>query len=77
MRKVGTIQDLYDSMQVHLTVANVVTSVTNSKEFGDRWQRERELLEGDNIIDTIREMLWQEVSLIIHGNNIIIDFLYA
>lgn len=64
-------------MQVHLTVANVVTSVTNSKEFGDRWQRERELLEGDNIIDTIREMLWQEVSLIIHGNNIIIDFLYA
>ena len=61
VRKVGTIQDLYDSLQVHLTVANLVTSVTNSNEFGERWQRERELLEGDNIIDTLRELLWQEV----------------
>ena len=61
VRKVGTIQELYDSLQVHLTVANVVTSVTNSNEFGERWQRERELLEGDNIIDTLRDSLWQEV----------------
>ena len=62
VRKVGTIQDLYESMQIHLTVANIVTSVTNSKSFGDRWQWERELLEGDNILDSIREMLYQEVS---------------
>ena len=61
VRKVGTIQELYDSLQVHLTVANLVTSVTNSNEFGERWQRERELLEGDNIIDTLRDSLWQEV----------------
>ena len=61
VRKVGTIQDLYESMQIHLTVANIVTSVTNSKSFGDRWQCERELLEGDNILDSIRDMLYQEV----------------
>lgn len=61
MRKVGTIQDLYESMQIHLAVANIVTSVTNSQSFGDRWQRERELLEGDNIIDSIRDMLYHEV----------------
>ena len=42
-------------------VANIVTSVTNSKSFGDRWQCERELLEGDNILDSIRDMLYQEV----------------
>lgn len=61
VKKVGTIQDLYDSLQVHLFVANQITTVTNSTEFGMRWQREREILEGELSADSLREMLYEGV----------------
>ncbi|KAK8807999.1 hypothetical protein WA588_006484 [Blastocystis sp. NMH] len=64
VKKVGTIQDLYDSLQVHLFVANQITTVTNSTEFGMRWQREREILEGELSADSLREMLYEGCDMI-------------
>lgn len=42
-------------------IANLVTTQTNGAEFGARWQRDRELVEGENILPAIRDMLNEEV----------------
>lgn len=44
-----------------MEIANLVTTKTNSTAFGTRWQRDRELVEGENILSTIRDMLNEEV----------------
>lgn len=42
-------------------IANLVTTQTNGAAFGTRWQRDRELVEGENILPAIRDMLNEEV----------------
>lgn len=39
----------------------MITRNTNGAEFGSRWQLDRELVEGDNILSAIREMSNDEV----------------
>ena len=39
----------------------MITRNTNGAEFGSRWQLDRELVEGDNVLSAIREMSNDEV----------------
>lgn len=71
VKKVGTIQELSNSLQVHLGVSDMnwiiikiadqLLQYTNSPGFGQQWQLERELLEGENVIETIKNMFMEEV----------------
>lgn len=42
-------------------IADQLLQYTNSPDFGQQWQLERELLEGENIIETIKNMFMEEV----------------
>ena len=61
--KVGTVSELKESLQIHLEIAKEVTEHTNSPAFGERWQKEREILEGANVIDFLHELFNCEYSI--------------
>jgi len=61
VKKIPKLTRDYKSLNQHISIAALIKSKTDTREFRDQWQGERGMLEGDSFLDAIEEMLYSDV----------------
>mmetsp|Transcript_16768 Transcript_16768/g.50067 ORF Transcript_16768/g.50067 Transcript_16768/m.50067 type:complete len:677 (+) Transcript_16768:183-2213(+) len=57
VKRIPGLTQVYRSLQTHINITERIKRTTDSREFRDRWNTERALLEGDEVYDQIEELI--------------------
>jgi biopolymer transport protein ExbD len=65
VKKIPQLTKEYKSLNQHINIAELVKQLTDSREFRERWQGERGLLEGEGFLDQLEDL----ISVDVEGKN--------
>ena len=65
VKKIPHLTKEYKSLNQHINIAELVKQITDSREFRERWQGERGLLEGEGFLDQLEDL----ISVDVEGKN--------
>lgn len=65
VKRIPSLTRDYKALQMHINVVEKLKKTTDSRQFRERWNTERSMLEGDVIYETLEDLIYQQTPLML------------